>query len=460
MTAAPPLYLTGAFEPVTDEIDAFDLPVTGALPPELCGRYLRNGPNPLPGRDPGHWFVGHGMVHGIRLRRGRAEWYRNRWVRTAQLAGKPVVGLTGVDRTVSPGNTHVISHAGRLLALAENGMPHELSPELETLGLCDFDGKLRAAMTAHPKCDPVTGELHFFGYGVYPPYLTYHRLSAEGELVCSADIKIPGPSLLHDFAITERYAVFLDLPITFRLRLAVRGSTLPYMWDDRHGARLGLMRLDNPAVVRWFVIDPCFVFHVANAHEDASGRVVLDGARYSPADAMSMWATFGGTFPARHAAAAATAPGNARWHRWVIDPATGTIGDEPLDDRSVEVPTVDDERVGRHARYRYAMSGWNARGGIIKYDAELGTGIIHDLGEDTLGGESVFVGSRAPDRAEDEGWLLTIVTRRDGSASRLVVLDATDPSAAPVATVALPRGVPAGFHGSFIPDPDQETTYG
>src|SRR5919198_5347572 len=334
----------------------------------------------------------------------------------------------------------------------ENAMTHELSPELETIGLCDFGGRLKAAMTAHPKCDPVTGELHFFGYDVRPPYLTYYRLSAGGELVCGADIAIPGPSLLHDFAITEHYAVFLDLPITFRIRLALRGSTLPYMWDARHRARLGLMRLDNPAAVRWHEIDPCFVFHVGNAHEDELGRVVLDGARYSPADAMSMWATFGGAYPTRHAADAAAARGNAQWHRWVIDPTAGVIVDEQLDDRAVEVPTIDDERVGRRARYRYAMSGWNARGAIVKYDTELGTTRVHDLGHDTLGGESVFVGSAAPGRAEDDGWLLTIVTRRDGSASRLLVLDATDPSKAPVATIALPRAVPAGFHGSFVPD--------
>src|SRR3954447_3829134 len=87
MTAtATPMHMTGYFAPVPDEIDAVDLPVEGALPPELTARYLRNGPNPLPGRPSPHWFMGHGMVHGVRLRAGRAEWYRNRWVRTKALA--------------------------------------------------------------------------------------------------------------------------------------------------------------------------------------------------------------------------------------------------------------------------------------------------------------------------------------------------------------------------------------
>ncbi|MFP5072363.1 carotenoid oxygenase family protein [Pseudonocardia nantongensis] len=68
--------------------------MTGSLPPELIGRYLRNGPNPLPGHDPGHWFAGAGMLHGIRLRDGRAEWYRNRWVGTRLLEGSPTSGRT------------------------------------------------------------------------------------------------------------------------------------------------------------------------------------------------------------------------------------------------------------------------------------------------------------------------------------------------------------------------------
>src|SRR5580698_10522770 len=80
-------FLQGPFAPGTDEITAFDLPVTGRIPAELNGRYLRNGPNPLGLDDPGyHWFIGAGMVHGVRLRDGRAEWDRNRWVRSRRVA--------------------------------------------------------------------------------------------------------------------------------------------------------------------------------------------------------------------------------------------------------------------------------------------------------------------------------------------------------------------------------------
>lgn len=449
MTATAPLHMTGHLAPVADEIDAVDLPVEGALPTELTGRYLRNGPNPLPGEPSQHWFTGHGMVHGVRLRDGRAEWYRNRWVRTKALAGKPMIGAFGrVDRSVGVANTHVIAHAGTIMALVESSFPHVLDAELGTVGPCDFGGRLTTAMTAHPKTDPVTGELHFFGYGFRPPFLTYHRLSAAGELVTSAEIAVPGPTMMHDFAITDRHAVFLDLPIVFSLRRLATG--MPYGWDDAYGARIGVMPLDRPGEVQWFAVDPAYVFHVGNAHTDAAGRVVLDAARYAAADAVVMWDGIGHD-PAGHAAAAA-ATGVARLHRWVLDPATGDVFETPLTDRAVEFPTVDDARVGRDARFRYAVADVRDTAGIVKFDAATGTVTEHAVGADTVAGEAVFVPSAAPDRAEDDGWLLTITTRRDGSASQLLVLDATDVGGRPVAAVTLPRGVPSGFHGSWIAD--------
>ncbi|MET0189275.1 MAG: carotenoid oxygenase family protein [Pseudonocardia sediminis] len=438
--------LTGHLAPVPDEIDAHDLTVHGTLPPELTGRYLRNGPNPRPGEPTSHWFTGHGMVHGIRLRDGRAEWYRNRWVRTRALDGEQMISSTGTfDRRVGVANTHVLAHAGKIMTLVESSFPYVITPDLDTVGSDDFDGRLTTAMTAHPKTDPVTGELHFFGYSPMPPFLTYHRLSASGELVTSAEVPVAGPTMMHDFAITDRHAVFLDLPMTFQLARLDRG--IPYGWDDTYGARIGVMPLDTPGTVQWFDVEPGYVFHVGNAWTDERGRVVLDGARYSREATVAMWDDLGAD-PASQAAGT----GKARLHRWVLDPATGTTTETALDDRAVEFPTLDDELVGRRARYRYAVTEDGGSAGIVKFDEDAGRYTAHELGTDTVGGEAVFVPSAAPDRAEDDGWLLTITTRRDGSASQLLVLDATDVAGAPVATVTLPRGVPSGFHGSWIAD--------
>jgi carotenoid cleavage dioxygenase len=227
-----PRYLGGRFAPVADEIDASDLPVTGALPLELSGRYIRNGPNPLPGEDPGHWFIGHGMLHGVHIADGRAQWYRNRWVRTRQLEGAPRQHDDGsADLAVGPANTHIIEHAGKLLALVENCVPYNITANLDTVGPYDFGGRLTSTMTAHPKEDPSTGELHFFGYAVRtPPYVTYHTLSADGRSLRSLPIDVPGPTMMHDFGITEHYVVWLDLPMTFDSSLVGKG--MPFRWDD------------------------------------------------------------------------------------------------------------------------------------------------------------------------------------------------------------------------------------
>ncbi|NUS04603.1 MAG: dioxygenase, partial [Nonomuraea sp.] len=415
-----------------DEVDVHGLEVSGVLPGELTGRYFRNGPNPRPGEDPGHWFAGHGMLHGVRLRDGRAEWYRNRWVRTKKFTdGAPFVSETGVDLAAVSANTHVIRHAGRILALVENGLPYEVSPELATVGPCDFGGRLATAMTAHPKQDPVTGELHFFGYGFFPPYLTYHRLSAAGELVESREIEVPRSTMMHDFAVTEHHLLWLDLPMVFDLER----QGMPYAWEDDYGARIGVTpRAGGPT--RWFDVDPCYVFHVGNAWEDDQGRIVLNAARYSPADWSGLWGYIGGSAdPARQAGAV----GAAALHRWTLDPVSGAAKEEALDDRGVEFPTFNEDLLGRPSRYLYTV-GHDA---IVKYDQRDGSARVRSTGGDT--GEAVFVPAEGA-TGEDEGWLLSVVT--SGESSELVVLDAGDLS--DVASVRLPRRVPAGFHGSWF----------
>ncbi|CAL99525.1 carotenoid cleavage dioxygenase [Saccharopolyspora erythraea NRRL 2338] len=456
-SSAPPVHLVGHLEPVPDEVEVHDLRVTGTLPRELAGRYLRNGPNPLPGENPGHWFAGHGMVHGIRIRDGRAEWYRNRWVRTNLLEGRFEAGDGAtLDRSVTPANTHVIEHSGHLLALCEGGLPYELTAGLDTEGPRAFDGRLTNGMTAHPKEDPDTGELHFFGCGFRPPHLTYHRLSPAGELVRSQVVEVPGATMMHDFAITENHVIWLDLPVTFDLDLV--GRALPYRWNDDYGARLGVMARDGEPTVRWFEIDPCYVFHVGNAREDPAGRIVLDAVRWDRDTFRRGWSRLGGDGRARRdggPAAEFSGTGRSTLHRWIFDLASGSVREQAIDDRGVEFPTLNENRVGRDNRYLYTVAEQlddsNTGAAIVKYDTATGIGETHELGADRTAGEAVFVAA-AGGRDEDDGWLLSIVSDRSGKSSDLVVLDATDLTAAPVATVHLPRRVPTGFHGSWIPD--------
>jgi carotenoid cleavage dioxygenase len=433
-----PFYLEGNFAPVRDERTDFDLPVTGAIPPGLAGRYLRNGPNPVAG-DPGHWFFGEGMLHGVELAGGRATWYRNRYVRTESFeAGRRIAGDDGMlQLDVTLANTHVIAHGGRILALVENQGPTEVTPELDTVGPFDFGGRLTTAMTAHPKRCPVTGELHFFGYGVFPPLLTYHRADAAGNLVQSEEITVPGPTMLHDFAITEHSVVFMDLPVVCDPSLLI-ARTMPYRWSEDYGARLGIMPRGGGADVRWVEIEPCYVFHVLNASEPEPGRVVVDVARYP-----HLWRDSRDAFEP------------TTLHRFTVDVAAGTVKEETLDDRSVEFPRVDERRVGRPARFGYAVhtrpgpEGFAIETALVKYDLATGGVEEHRFGPGGVPGEGVFVPAD-DDADEDAGYVLTYVYDAGRDGSDLVILDASDFAGPPVATVALPQRVPFGFHGSWV----------
>ncbi|MGC0418759.1 carotenoid oxygenase family protein [Embleya sp. AB8] len=442
-------YLTGHFAPVVDEITGLDLTVRGTLPAELNGRYFRNGHNPKPGETPTHWFRGSGMLHGIRLRGGRAEWYRNRWVRTPAPAGAPYEGADGeVDRTASIAGTHIVEHAGRLLALQEANLPFEVTEELDTVGPYDFAGRLTTAMTAHPKVDPVGGELHFFGSSPFPPFLTYYVASAEGRITRAESIPGAGPSLRHDFALTEHHVVWPDLPVVYN---PAERSGIPYRWSDSYAPRIGVMPRTGPAEVTWFEVAPTLLLHVANAYEDARGRIVVEGPRYDRSSWESSWKWWVG------------APGHPDTplvgtiaHRWILDPVSGVAGEEDLDSLVTEFPTIDARRLGRPHRFGYAVAfpGAGLRGhAIVKYDGVTGERQIAELGRERMAGEAVFVPAAAGP-AEDDGYLLTVVGDLAENTSELLVLDARDITAPPLATVELPRRVPAGLHGSWLPDPD------
>lgn len=173
----------------------------GSIPEHLDGRYLRIGPNPIAEVDPAtyHWFRGDGMVHGVRLRDGRAEWYRNRWVRGPQaqrLLGErldwPLDHRAGLD--FMGANTNVIGLDGRTIALVESGITNvEMTEKLDTVGPCDFDGTLRSGYTAHPHRDPDSGDLHavsyFFGRG---NTVQYSVLDPHGRARRRVDIEVGG----------------------------------------------------------------------------------------------------------------------------------------------------------------------------------------------------------------------------------------------------------------------------
>ena len=451
-------YLQGNFAPVDDELDVADLEVTGTIPDALNGLFLRNGPNqafaPL-GRY--HVFDGDGMVHGIYLAEGRAR-YKNRWIDSIGLqaerrAGHALFGglseFTFPDQSVideagimkNTANTNVIRHGGKILALMEGAPPTELTTELDTIGEWDYEGRLEGSMTAHPKWDPATGELLFFGYSPFPPFIRYHVADAAGTLVRSVDIDLPRSVMMHDFVATEAHVVFFDLPAVFDVEAMMQGGT-PISWQPQHGARIGVMPRDggNEDVV-WFELDPFFVFHFLNGWDDGD-TVVVDGCR-----APHMPVAFG--------ADVLSEPAQPTLHRWTMNLATGTVAETQLDDRPGDFPRLNMHRSGMTNRYGYIAHGpWDTDvvrfNSVVKYDLDAGTSTVHDYGRNAEAGEPVF----APDPhggAEDDGWLVNFVHDRDTEASELRIVDARDLQAEPVARIHLPRRVPFGFHGNWMP---------
>jgi carotenoid cleavage dioxygenase-like enzyme len=448
-------FLEGSFAPVTEEITAQDMPVTGRVPAELTGRYLRNGPNPLGLDDPNyHWFLGAGMVHGIRLRNGNAEWYRNRWVRSKAVAaarGEQWPGGPVHENMDFAANTHIISHRGRTLATVEAGpLPYELTYELDTIGPCNFGGTLPGGFAAHTKLDHQTGELHAIAYFWAWDHVQHVVVDATGTVASTTDIAVPDGPMMHDFALTQDYVVLLDLPVTFSMSAVSSGSELPYVWNPAHQARVGLLRRDGSAAVRWMEIEPCWVFHCLNAY-DEGGRVIVDLCQYNDSfDVSTLWA----------------AHGPVTLDRWIIDPVAGKVTQQRLDDRGQEFPRVDDRIISRPHRYGYSavigdvnraitaagdFSDDAFSNALIKHDLTTGSHQAREFGRDATVGEAVFAPS-SPDSAEDDGYVMAFVHNPERGASDLVILAAQDFGGDPVATVHLPARIPLGFHGSWIPD--------
>jgi carotenoid cleavage dioxygenase len=448
MTIAAPTtnrYLTGNYAPVHEEVTAFDLDVVGRLPEGLDGRYLRIGPNPIVPPDPAayHWFTGDGMAHGVRLRDGKAEWYRNRWVRSTRvseaLGEEPAPGPR--HAMFDGANTNVIGHAGQTWAIVEAGAhPVELDDELRTIAHIDFDGTLPHGFTAHPKLDPVTGELHAAAYYWELPYIEYLVVGVDGRVNRVEQIQVPGAPMMHDMSLTQGHAVFYDLPVTFNLEQAMSGAPFPYRWDESYGARVGVLpRAGTAADVRWFDVEPCYVFHPLNAYDDGD-RVVLDVVRHP-----RMFATD------QHG----PNEGAPTLWRWTVDLVAGSVAEEQLSDRAQEFPRVDERVVSRPHRFGYGISAGGDefdldRSQLLKHDLLRGTVEAHDYGPGRTTGEGVFVPS-APDAAEDDGWIMSFVYDAGDDASDLVILAAQDVAAAPVATIRLPQRVPYGFHGNWVP---------
>lgn len=441
-------YLTGIHKPMTEEVTLANLQVDGEIPAQLDGRYLRIGPNPVTAPDEAsyHWFVGDGMAHGIRITEGKAEWYRNRWIRSNAVSdalGEERKPGTRKPRT-DTANTNIVEIGGRTFAIVEaGGFPVELTDELETVSHNPFDGTLQYAFSAHPHFDPKTGEIHAICYDAPVMDTVWHVvLGPDGKVKREEPIPVnQGPSI-HDCQITENHVLVFDLPATFSMKRMLAGYAFPYDWNPDHKARVGLCpRNGSGADTIWCDVDPCYVYHPANAFETEDGKVIVDVVVHESTYART---TFG--------------PGGewSRLERWTVDPIAKKVARKTLNDRAQEFPRYDERRTTDDYRYIYsiALAGEPdqldmAGNELFKHDLKTGETAVRNFGENRHPGEFVFV-PRSPDADEDDGWLIGLVIDMNNQTTELQILKANDFNSEPQAVIHVPHRIPPGFHGNWV----------
>ncbi len=460
-------YLTGAWTPLNEEVDAYDLDVIeGAIPADIDGVYLRNTENQVhhpAGRH--HPFDGDGMVHAISFAGGRAD-YRNRFIRTAcfeeeQAVGRSLWGglMDGPGVGERPGfgahgrlkdsaSTDVLVHAGKAVAtFYQCGQAWLLDPlTLETLGPAPWTPE--AGVSAHPKVDPRTGELLFFNYSKRAPYMHYGEVDATGALTRYVPVPLAGPRLPHDMAFTPNFAILNDLPMFWDARLLER---------DIHAVRLheGLPsrfalvprgsgdRAGEP--IRWFEAAPCYVLHWVNAYEDGD-EVVLDG--YFQEEPMP---PPNPNAPAGYEHLMAYLDEHSfrsKLHRWRFNLRDGSTREERLDDRVLEFGMMDQRRAGLPYRYAYSTTskpGWFLFNGFVKHDLETGQSWSVALEEGRYASEAPFV-PRIGGTDEDDGYLVSFITDETRGSSECLLIDCKRFDAGPVCRIALPHKLCSGTH--------------
>ncbi len=445
----PHPFLTGIHTPMDAEKTITDLRVTGTIPAELDGRYIRIGPNPVTPPNPAsyHWFMGDGMVHGVKLKAGQALWYRNRWLKshavTSALGLPPAPGPRngGSDNV----NTNVLGHAGATWGLVEAGaFPVRLTEELDTIAHDPFGGTLTGSFSAHPHLDPDSGEMHAICYtGTDQSTVRHVVVDKTGKVCRDEPIRVQDGPSIHDCMITKNYVLILDLPVTFSIAKLLAGFAFPYEWNPAHKARVGLLpRQGTNADVIWCPVTPCYIFHPANAYETPDGRVIMDAAVH---ETMFAESTQG---PDSH---------RTPFERWTIDPATRAVTREVLDPDNQEFPRPNETRLGKPYRYAYTLAlpserdpAFASSSRLFKHDLEAQTRQVHDFGPGRVPGEFVFV-PRADASAEDAGWLMGYVVNTDQETTDLVILNAQDFAGPPQAVIHIPHRIPPGFHGNWVP---------
>eukprot|EP01018_Ginkgo_biloba_P002555 Gb_33721 [translate_table: standard] len=469
----PQVHLSGNFFPLANESPPQICPeIKGQIPECLNGVYIRNGPNPRHLPSGGyHYFDGDGMLHAVTIRDGSAM-HCCRYTKTNRFlpeneAGRPLfakplgdltgligmarlsltflrhmLGLIDLTKGIGVANAGVEFFCGRQLAMSEDDKPYAL------------------------RINPVTGEMFSFSYdGIKSPYLKYFRVSADGKKGEDIPINLPEPTLMHDFAITERFVVFVDHQIMFRLSEMLKGG-FPAFCDEEKVPRVGIMPLydNNDSRIKWFEMPGCTCFHFLNAW-DEEDEVSLIGSSLAPLECVFE--------NPEHL--------ENKLYEFCFNLKTGRCRREQICSANLDMGQINKKFTGRKNKYVYmSTSGpWPRFSGIAKVDVSaprlapmksvpgintLDPCIVgwRNYGESCYGSEPFFVprNENGPNSEEDDGYLLSFVHNESTEISELLVMDARSPSLEPVCSIRMPCRVPYGFHGIFLTQNDLSKQHG
>ncbi len=472
-TTDPSVQLQGNYAAVEERSVMNELEVTGKLPSFLEGIYVRNGANPQFEPEGGHHlFDGDGMLHAVQFKQGIVS-YSCRFTRTQRFiqeqkagraffpkaigelhghggvarlllyAARLLCGLVDGTQGMGVANAGLVFHNGHLLAMSEDDLPYHVrvlaDGDLETVGRYDFNGQLSCSMIAHPKVDPVSGELFALSYNVTTaPFLKYFYISPDGIRGPEVSITLSEPTMMHDFAITENFVVIPDQQMVFRLKEMFSGGS-PVIHNSNKSARFGILpKYDqSEARLQWIDVPNCFCFHLWNAWEEGE-EVVVIGSCMTPPDSI---------FNESDEALKSTLS-EIRLNR-----TTGVSTRSELTSLNLEAGQMNRNFLGRKNRYTYLAIAepWPKVSGIAKVDLVTGEVTKYMYGHNCYGGEPTFVPRSSHSSApEDDGCVLAFMHNESTGQSELLVLDATSPSWKLEASVKLPSRVPYGFHGTFV----------
>ena len=440
------IFLQGINAPVFEEVEITNFKISGNIPKELEGMYVRNGPNPMFKPESYSYPIeGDGMLHGVYFNKGEVS-YKNRWIQTSGLAYEMFEGQQLTElKFKNYANTNIISHGNKLLALYEIGLPYEVNKNLETIGEWDFNHELEQAMTAHPKIDPNTGELHFYRYSFFnTPYLHYYVADRNHNIIRELAIDIPQPTMIHDMAITENYIIFFNCPLVFSMTNA-RNNSIPFVWQEEEGTTIILVDRHNFAKKPIYLkTDAFWTWHFLNSFE-TDNQIFIDFIAYPKIQAENNWETM------------LTHKSNLR--RLTINLQTHGMEFEDLDDRFVELPAINQNYLGKNYQFGYTsyydieLSSRkkipNLSPSLVQYDLVKKTNKIHQFIPGCYGGEAAFIPS-TKGQSELDGYVVTFVYNENTNTSDFVIIDPKNFESDPIATVHLPVRVPGGFHGNWI----------